>query len=235
VTALERELTAVQIELPQAPDFTGSVLARVRRARRRRRLSLAAAVAVAALAAVLAVPTARTAVLRWAGLGGVTIERVPALPATSLRTAAAFGTPVDLARAARSVDFDVRLPRLDGLPARGLYLDRDAPSPIVTAVYGAARRPTIVLSEWRGNVERHFHKLVRYSAATKAVRIDDAPGLWVAGPPHAIFYLARDGSFGETPVYTTGNVLVWLRNGVSYRLELDGTLDEARGIAESLR
>jgi hypothetical protein len=159
MTALERELAAVRLDLPPAPDVSAAVLARVRRVRTRRRTWIAVVAAAVAVAAAFAVPTARTSILRWVGLGGVTIERVPSLHATSLRTAASFGTPVGRVD---GLDFGVRLPRLEGLPPRHLYLDRDAPSPILTAVYGDPDRPAIVLSEWRGNVAPHFHKLVRY-------------------------------------------------------------------------
>jgi hypothetical protein len=235
VTALERELAAVRLDLPPAPDVTAAVLARVKRARTRRRVWIAAVAAAAALAMAFAVPTARTSILHWVGLGGVTIERVPSLPKTSLRTAASFGSPVSRDDAVDAVDFGVRLPRLEGLPPRHLYLDRDAPSPIVTAVYGDPRRPTIVLSEWRGNVAPHFHKLVRYSTATTFVRVEGTRAIWVTGPPHAVFYLARDGTFAEAPVYTTGNVLVWLRHGVSHRLELDGSLGAALRVVRGLR
>jgi hypothetical protein len=235
VTPLERELAALRLDLAPVPDLAPRVRAAIVRRRRRRRAAVLGALAVSLSIASAAVASpSRSALLDWLGLGGLTIERVAELPPADLRTAEAFGTPAALDEARDAVDFRVRLPELGDLGERHVYLDRSAPSPIVTVVYGIPERPRLLLSEWRGDAQPHFRKLIDFSVHTERVRIEGASGIWIEGAPHEIFYSAGDGTFENTPVYTFGNVLVWVRDGVTHRVELDGSLADAREVAESL-
>lgn len=235
MNGLERELGAVRLDLSPVPDFEPPVRAAIARRRRQRRAgALAALAATLALAAAAVASPSRSALIGWLGLGGVTLERVVELPPGGLRTPEWLGEPVTLEVAEGAVDFPLRLPKVAGLGESHVFLDVDAPSPVVTVVYGAPERPRLLLSEWRGDAAPHFHKLIEFSVHTERVRIDGAPGLWVEGPPHEIFYLAADGTFANTPVYTFGNVLVWVRDGVSHRLELVGSLEDARQVAGTL-
>ena len=235
MNGLERELGAVTLDLSPLPDFGPTVRAAIRRRRRRRRGgALAALAATLALVAAAAATPSRSALFGWLGLGGVTLERVAELPPAGQRTPRWLGEPVTLEVAEAAVDFPLRLPGLAGLGEPHVYIDVDAPSPVVTVLYGAPQNPRLLLSEWRGDAETHFHKLIDFSTRTERLRIEGAPGLWVEGPPHEIFYLASDGTFANTPVYTFGNVLVWVRDGVSHRLELVGSLEDARQLAAAL-
>ena len=132
MTPIELELAelAAHLELPRTPDVSTVVAERIRRRRRPRRrvLVLAFAAVLVAVASLLAVsPSARSALLDWLGIRGVTIERVPELPEVPLRAAPSFGKRVSLELARERVDFEVRLPRLDGLPRRTVYLSLDPP------------------------------------------------------------------------------------------------------------
>ena len=86
---LERELRdlAVALDWPATPDLAPAVRRRIaeepaprRAGARPAALVVALAVLAVAVGAVLAVPSARTAVLEWLGLRGVTVERVETLP-----------------------------------------------------------------------------------------------------------------------------------------------------------
>ena len=86
MSGLEHELTglAAAIEWPEAPDVASRVAERLRephaRGVRRRALVLVLALAVAATLAALAVPSARSAILDWLGIGGARISIVDELP-----------------------------------------------------------------------------------------------------------------------------------------------------------
>ena len=72
-----------QIEFPPTPDLASSVRSRLERRRRwLRPAAIALAILVVAIGAALVVPPARTAILDWLGLRGVSIVRVDELPAT---------------------------------------------------------------------------------------------------------------------------------------------------------
>src|SRR5437870_8736270 len=94
---------AAELEWPRTPDIAGRLeLGRQRRLLRP--LVVAVALAALALAVAFAVPSARSALLRLFGLGGVTIERVSTLPAAEQRPlAAGLGTPVTAAEAERAL------------------------------------------------------------------------------------------------------------------------------------
>ena len=241
MTELERELAALAdwVEFPSAPDVLPGVTGRIVRRRRIQRAGLSLAIAVVAVAAAVfaASPDARSSILRWIGIQGVEIERVPTLPpVASMSGTEAFGRPTTQAAAREAVDFRLRLPELAGLgrPDR-VYVDGGVPDGLVTFVWGPRGRPRLLLSEWRGNTKVHFHKLVKFAASTKRVRVDGDPGIWVSGLPHAVFFRDANGFFAETPVRLAGNVLLWMRGDLSYRLELDAPLADALTVAQALR
>ena len=84
MSELETRLAELRVEWPPEPDVAGRVRARLESApqpRRRWRQAWAVALAILVLGAgVAAVPPARSAVLRWLGIEGVRIERVPVSP-----------------------------------------------------------------------------------------------------------------------------------------------------------
>jgi hypothetical protein len=59
--------------------------------------------------------------------------------------------------------------------------------------------------------------------------VDGAPGVWISGAPHVVLG-------PELPPRLAGNVLVWVRGAVTYRLEGKGlTLDAAQDVAGLVR
>ena len=96
MTELELSLAALapEVDWPATPTLA---LPHVLPRRSRPRLVIAVALAalVVAVGAAFAVPSARSAILRFFGFGGVTIERVATLPSAQERPlAATLGTPV---------------------------------------------------------------------------------------------------------------------------------------------
>src|SRR5215218_10973383 len=96
---------ATHLDLPPAPDVAGRVRARLEagkaapRARRlRRALAVPLAAVVVALAGLAVSPPARSTVLRWLGLEGVKIERLPQAPKspTASRPRSGLGEPTTL-------------------------------------------------------------------------------------------------------------------------------------------
>jgi hypothetical protein len=198
-----------ELDWPAEPILAPRVAARLRAPRRRRLgrpLALALAALGAAVAVAMAVPPARSAILDFFGIGGVEIQRVetvPPLPAERV----APGVRVPLAQARNSVDFDLVVP--EGY--RSVYLEAG----IVTFVW-----PDRLLMELRGD-ELLLKKVVEQDASIEWVDVDGYPGVWLEGP-HGL-YMPGGGA------RLAGNVLIWVRDGVTFRLE--GDLTRARALA----
>ncbi len=147
MTELERALVAVgqELELPPQPDLVAGV--RVRLERRRpfgwRAVAFAAALVAVAFGIAMAVPPARSAILRFFHIGAATVEQVDTLPAarrTAARRGARPAAPATRSRAARTPADQAagpRGPEADAL-LRATRADRDAP--LLPGQAGAARR-----------------------------------------------------------------------------------------------
>src|SRR6266508_2095955 len=85
MTELERALVALagELDFPPEPNLVAGVRARLERRRllfpRRRALALAVALVVVAFGIAMAVPDARSAILRFFHIGAVTVEQVETL------------------------------------------------------------------------------------------------------------------------------------------------------------
>lgn len=165
---------------------------------------------------------------------GVRLRQVERLPSATLTDPLNAGRRVTFAEADRLVPFNVLVPSGLAEPAR-YFVDRDAGGAAVfTAVYGNGASAGLVLTQWRGGPVL-FDKLLGYDASTEYVDVGGAPGIWIEGPEHAVFYLGRSGKERRLTGRLAGNVLVWQRNAVSYRLEADIGRERALELAASLR
>lgn len=222
---LERELraAAAYVELPAERDLVPALRARLvsgpgRRLPWRRVAAAAAFVVVVALATTMAVPDARTAVLRLLGIKGATVIRVDELPpaASSVRP---FGEAVSLAEAERVVGFRPLLPDL-GSPDR-ISIDRFAPL-FVVLEYGRPIRLRLT--------EMDVGLIEKYTSAGKRVErvsVDGRPGIWVKGR-HVV-----SEPFGVPRI--AGNVLLWEQAGLTLRLEGRLAKQRALEIARTVR
>jgi hypothetical protein len=59
------------------------------------------------------------------------------------------------------------------------------------------------------------------------------PGVWIDGT-HTLMYVDRTGQVRQETARMAAKTLLWQRNGVTYRLEGDRTLDQMTAIAKSL-
>jgi hypothetical protein len=219
VTPLEHALVALgsELELPAAPDLVPSVRARLepRRSRRPLVLALAAAVLVP-LAAALAVPQARSTVLRFFHLGGVTIERVETLPAADERPLTeGLGPRVPAKDAATVAGFQPLLP--PGVDH--VYVNEGA----ILALLRAHDRP-VLLTEFGGSF--YVKKVLGGETPVEEVRVGRDYGLWVAGARH-VFRMPS-----QAP-RMAGNVLLWTHGDLTLRLE--GQITKAEAVRLALR
>ena len=204
---LERLLTAAarEVDWPETPVI--ALPAGAPRGRRRRLVLAVAGAALAAFAVAMAVPGARSALLRALHLEGVSIVRVGVLPPAEERPlAAALGTPITPAQAEQALSAPVALPPLAVPPQ--LYLQEN----VVSALLDAGG--PVLLSELRVGVggDVILKKIAGPSTGVTPARIGRSRGLWISGEEHV--YLAP-----TAPPRLAGNVLLWERDGVLYRLE----------------
>jgi hypothetical protein len=215
VSPLEHALVALgrELELPPAPDLVPEVRARLDPRRSRRPLVLAlTAAALVAIAAALAVPQARSTILRFFHLGGVTIERVETLPPAQERPLTqGLGTRLTTSEAERRVNFKPLL--LPGI--HSVYVDEGAVLALLRE-----RGQTVLLTEFGGGF--YMKKVVGGQARIEQVRIGRDYGLWVGGARH-VFRMPSHAP------RMAGNVLLWTHGDVTLRLE--GRLTRAQAIA----
>ena len=208
--SLERELRSARVDWPATPELQPG-LAPQRRSRRP--LLIALAVLVLALAVAFAVPPARSALLRFFHLRGVTVERVETLPQAFRRSLqAGLGPERTLADAARVAGFTPALP--PGLDVRSAY----ARLGVIAIPLGGGR----LLSELSVadlGLSKKF--------AGQATRIEPVQ---VNGDD-----LNQDGSPVVQTLRLAGNTLVWQHRGLTYRLEGPLTMQQAVKLAASIQ
>jgi len=239
VIELERALVALgrDVEVPAAPDLTPAVLARLEprpTPRPRRRWAVVVAFAVlAALAATLAIPDARSALLRILHIGAERIELVDELPEVTLQHDLEFvlGERVTPEEARRRAAFDLR--ELDEPPDRVYLGDRGT----VWFLYGTPERVRLLIaqtSRLRLGTDLIFKKLVGSQTRIEPVEVDGSPGFFLDGEPHLVLLLDESGQVVEESARLARNVLVWESGGVTYRLEGDFGKEKALRLARSL-
>lgn len=205
MSELERLLveTAPEIDWPVTPRL---VLPAAEPQRWRRAAIVVALAAPLAIAVAFAVPGARSAILRAFHLEGATVVRVGVLPPAEERPLAALiGYPVSAAQAQQLLGVPVVLPPLEKRPR--LY----AESGVVSALLDL-NEPVLLSELQTGGGDEILQKFAGESTGISHVRVGRAPGLWISGAKHV--YLAP-----SVPSRLAGNVLLWVNDGIVYRLE----------------
>ena len=195
------------------------------------------------LAAVVVLAVAGAAVAARFALRGVFIapEPTPApAPIAPPGEGLGLGRPVTLPQARAEAAFLVRMPVALGDPD-GVFL-RDGR---VTATYEPDERLQrdprtglgALFTQFQASIDEEFllAKLPETGTTVERVSVGDAPGFWLEGAPHAVYYVDEAGEVVEDTVRLAGNVLLWERDGVTYRLEADLPRERAIAIASSLR
>ena len=224
---LERELRALggALDLPAAPDLTARVNPRLPERPRRvwpLRVAVGIAVVVAAVAVALAVPQARSAILRLFGVGAVRVEFVDRLPAVRPTGRLELGGRIDEAQAPFRLLHSSVLGRPDAVYRQGA---------VVTQLYGSLEHVRLLVTQIRGG----FDPAIGKKLSAQGTRVTFVPihgstgiGVWIEGSPHVVV-------FPGGPPRLAANTLIWERDGTTVRLEGTPTLEEAIAIAESLR
>jgi hypothetical protein len=224
VNTLEQRLHELGRELafPATPDLSGRARS-TGKAFPWRQVAFAFAIVAVAIAAAFAVPQARTAILHWFHLNGVTVERVDTLPEAQERTkAGGLGRRLTLAQAQRQLGLHLLLPPLHGKPAT--YVLDHAVATVILRVGG---RP-VLLSEFRARSYTMLKKSASLKTKVEPVSVNGERGLWLEGPPHTLTYFNTYGEFQERTVKITGNVLLWTHGPVTLRLE--GRISKAEAL-----
>lgn len=206
---LARELSALaaHVDWPATPELQLALEPRVQRRRSRRPLVAALAfAAVLALGAAFAVPESRGAILRFLHLGGVTIVRVDVLPpAESRPLTVGLGVPVTLAEAQTALRGKPLIPPVTPRPT--LYRSGGSVISMLVTYNGEP----VLLSEFPFG-GGFMKKFAGGGTSMEPGGMGNLPSIWISGAVHDVFFP------GASP-RLAGNVLVWERNGVTYRLE----------------
>jgi hypothetical protein len=177
------------------------------------------AVLVVAVGAVLAVPPARTAILDWLGLRGVSIVRVDELPPTP-----PLGQ-LDLGRRATLDEAPPWTAIPDDKPD-SVWLDDGA----VHLLWGTPDDVRLLLTEFRG--APFIEKLIEGGAEVEHVTVNGGAGVWLE-EPHVVMFRDPRGRLRDNEARLAGKTLLWMRGDVTLRLEGDLSKAEALRIARS--
>jgi hypothetical protein len=228
------------VAYPPTPDLARAVRLRLaesrqpwwRRASRRQALAIALAVLAVSAAAVMAVPSARTAILRFFHVGAVTVERVETLPPARERPlTAGLGRAVSLTEGARTAGFPMLLPPLEQ-PVERVYVRPG----IQSALLDVPDAGSVLLTEIQGSRQLDLAKKFSSPATNvDAVTVNGAFGLWIQGAPHVVTFEDRSGRIQQFTTRLAGNVLVWTRGDLTLRLEGELTRARALELARSIR
>jgi hypothetical protein len=188
------------------------------------RLVLALALVVAAIAVAFAVPPARSAILRWLGLGNARIEFVDTLPNIPTRRPLDIGPRTSLADARKNVPYHVVTSELLGAP-REVHVRGDQ----VAFVYDAHK---LLVTQSEGTF---FTKEVGPQTRVRQFSLNGQPALWISGARHFFGYVQHGGQTQPVELYLVGNALIWERGALTLRLEGKLSRAEAVRIARSFR
>jgi hypothetical protein len=247
---------------PPTPDIAGQVAARLARERgqwamHRLRPIWVASILFALLLGLWAVPPVRAAILEFLQIGAVRIwlgeptptpEAAPAATSTVAPASSAFtpsitpapSTPFNLAgettlaEAEAKAGFAVPLPTYPpdiGPPDAVFY--QELAGPVVVLVWMKPEEP--------GVAEYSLHILGNGAFAHKTnpplvitTTVDGIPAAWTNGP-YILAYGGGSQREWETRYLVSGRVLIWEKDGLTYRLESELSMDEAIRMAESLQ
>ena len=218
--------------------IAASFIERLRAGMARPVLRAAAAVLLVAavvIASALVVPQSREALADFFGLSHVKIEIGPVLgPPPPILSPGSFAEPATLSSAQERVDFEIRLPVVDGteMAADAVYVeDRSPGAEVVIAVYEEAD------FDLYQSANGFFGKGgIPSSDVLLEADVHGYEAIWIGRGGHIASSLDDQGRVVvETLRSVERATLLWEEMGVTYRLETSLSLDEAIRIAESLR
>ena len=243
MSELEQTLRSIgrELDVPEAPELTSRVLRglgpSVRARPTRRLVAVFAVLLAAALVATLAIPEARSALLRFLQIGSERIELVDELPEVSpvpaeLDLGRALGERVSLAEARRRAGFDLlELPE----PPDQVYLGARG---TVWFLYGRPAAVRLLVAQTTElEIDEPFilKKLVGAGTHVEEATVRGVPAYFLSGDPHVVMLLDEHGIPYQETARLARDVLVWEEHGRTIRLEGDFTRADAVALADSLR
>jgi hypothetical protein len=248
-------LTRVDAALDEleAAETTGAPTQLAPPAPRRRRVwpvLLAAAILLAAV--LVAVPSVRTAVARWFGIGGVDIELgttpttnapLPSLPPPGAAIPG-LGAPVTIEEAQDRTRLTA--PALPSLGEPDAIYATDAPAGgQIMEVWrprdGLPASPVgdvgALLSVFRGETGVPIYRKMVDPSATEVqeVRVGDDDGIFLSNGMHVVAFVDRNDQWVQETARLAGNTLLWTDGFLTYRLESALDRESAIALAETLR
>jgi hypothetical protein len=218
MTELEQALVALgrELDFPPEPNLLPAVRARLARGRRwSRPLAVAVALGLVAFGIAMAVPEARSAILRFFHIGAATVERVETLPRAEHRPlTTGLGPALVREDAEMYAHVRIRLPRLAG-PAPTRYYAQPGLIATVLRYHG---KP-VLLAEMDGEQVGIVKKVAGRGTQMEGVDLGEF-ALWIEGGEHVLRWTFKDRE-RDIPTRLAGNVLLWLSAATTYRLEGD--------------
>jgi hypothetical protein len=215
----------------------------VSRQRGSRLAAAALALAVLTIGILLFSPSVRHAVASWLGLPGIRISTSTKQPATIPGSGLRLGRRTTLAQAGERLGTEVVLPSAPGLGAPdGVFVEAAhrivwlsyRPAPGLPPIAGHNVGLLITEIRARGLDGFFYKKLAGNGTEVKPLMVNGGRGFWIHGQPHVIQYRFPFGVRQELG-RTSGNSLIWVRAGITYRIELQAGLKRALQIADSMR
>ena len=168
-------------------------------------------------------------------------EPSPSATVQPLGGSLGLGDAVPLAEVRRGASFEILLPTDPPIgPPDVSYLNDQR----VTLVWasGAVLPETntpgigLVLGEFRGNVDQgYYEKVLGDQTIVTPVTVNGGRGYWIHGGPHFFYYIDPQGQVVTDESRVVGDVLIWTRADVTFRLETSLGMAAAIRLAESLR
>jgi RNA polymerase sigma factor (sigma-70 family) len=156
-----------------------------------------------------------------------------------------LGQPVSLEAARPGLSFAPLLPSLPELgPPDEAYAAADTPGGRLTLLYRA--RPglpeagetgaALLVTEMRGSVgpAGTVTKLLGPQTRLEEVAVNGGRGYWIEGQAHVVFVRDSGGAVRDETLRLAGNTLLWEQGGLTLRLELAGSREQALRIAAAM-
>lgn len=237
---VEAELSRLGAHLRSAHqepgDLAGAVGERVRAASRTRRRPPAVLVQLrrSLVASTAAVAVAGSLLVLTTVGGGPTPWPQPDDEVAQVPT----GTRVSLDAAQVAFGHDLRLASSRGRHRVTALVPDAAPAPYVSLLYSerTARRfapgteQSHALVQIAGDARPYFAVMRRTYPDVQLVKLHSRRALWLPSPVPLVD-ADGDGQRQELAGRTDSSALVWVRGGVTYRLEADASLEELRKLA----
>ena len=240
---LEMALTflGVDIDWPDGPDLSPRVLNQITRATSPRRWLALVAAAVAVILLPLT-PPGQQAVAWLLDIAGIRVELVgsggPRQPPTTL----VGGTGVSESEAEVTVGFDLKRP-IDLPPPDSVQLVSWGGGQQVAMIWNESEELPEVFETGVGLLLIQFEARVDEQLLLKAasqetliepVEVNGVRGYFFSRAPHTVYFESPDRLIASDTIRLAGNVLIWMSDGVTYRMESDLGRERSIELAESL-